>query len=432
MAAWLMPSARYNDEPERRVVITGVGVIAANGCDVDSFWKSLCEGRSAASILTRFDVSTIPSKVCAEVRGFDASDFMDRKMARRLDRSLQLSMAAARLAVQDAGITNMGAIDADRTGIVEGSSLSNNESAWQTKETFLKRGYRAVGMSALINGYAGAGSGEIANELGIKGHAVSISTTSASGNDAVGYALNVIRSEEVDVMVAGGAEAPLIESVWAIMCLNRVMTRCAGDPATAMRPFDAERDGFLLGEGAAYLVLEELGHALGRGARIYAEVLAHGRSCEAYHPIAPHPDGIGVTRAIEKAIRRAGIDPSEIDYINAHGTATEANDLCETRGIKKYFGDHAHRLALSSTKPVTGHCLAAAGAIETIVCALALLRQQIPMTLNHSNPGKECDLDYVAGQSRNYPVRAALNLNAGFGGKHSCLVLKTYSGDSKR
>ena len=297
MAAWMNPTVRYVEDARRRVVITGAGVIAANGSDLRTFWSSIREGRSAASLLTHFDVTDIPSKVCAQIRDFDPTNYMDRKTARRLDRSLQLSMAAARCAVADAGI-DLSGMEADRTGVIEGCSLSNNESAWQTKETFLKKGYRAVGMSALINGYAGGGSGEIANELGVKGHAITISTTSASGNDAVGYALNVIRSEEVDVMIAGGAEAPLIESVWAIMCLNKVMTRHSDDPAGAMRPFDKTRDGFLLGEGAAYVVLEELGHALSRGARIYAEVLGHGRSCEAYHPIAPHPDGIGVTRAL--------------------------------------------------------------------------------------------------------------------------------------
>ena len=356
---------------------------------------------------------------------------MDTKSARRLDRSLQLSVAAARLATDDAGI-DFSKVDADRTGVVEGSSLSNNESAWQTKELFLSKGYRAVGMSALINGYAGAGSGEIAQELGVKGHAITCSTTSASGNDAVGYALNMIRSEEVDVMVAGGAEAPLIESVWAIMCLNKAMSRYVDEPTRAMRPFDRTRDGFVLGEGAGYVILEELGHALSRNARIYAEVLAHGRSCEAYHTIAPHPDGIGVRRALEKAIRQAHILPTDIDYINAHATATEANDLAETRGIKAFFGPHAKRLAVTSTKPVTGHCLAAAGALETIVCALALVHQEVPMTLNLQEPGRECDLDYVKGKSRPYPLQCVVNLNSGFGGKHSCLVLAKYSSPLQR
>ncbi len=316
------------NEPDfrRRVVITGMGVIAANGSTLDTFWESIRLGKSAATKLTRFDTTNIPSKMAAEIKRFDAAEYMDPKTARRLDRSLQLSVACAKLAATDADI-DFSKIDADRTGVIEGCSLSNNESAWATKEAFLKKGYRAVGMSALINGYAGGGSGEIANQLGVKGHAITCSTTSASGNDAMGYALNMIRSEEVDVMIAGGAEAPLIESVWGIFCLNKVMSRHDGNPSEVMRPFDKTRDGFLLGEGAGFVVLEELGHALSRGARIYAEILSHGRSCEAYHAIAPHPDGIGVTRALEKAIKQARIMPDEVDYINAHATATEANDL---------------------------------------------------------------------------------------------------------
>jgi 3-oxoacyl-[acyl-carrier-protein] synthase II len=417
-----MPS--HADAP-RRVVVTGLGVVAANGCDLDTFWASIRDGRSPARPLSRFDTSGIPSKIAAEITDFDPVKYMDSKSARRLGRSLQLSVAAARLAADDAGI-DFAKIDADRCGTVEGSSLSNNESAWQTKELFLKKGYRAVGMSAIINGYAGAGSSEVAHELGIKGHSITCSTSSASGNDAVGYALSMIRSEEVDVMVAGGAEAPLIESVWAIMCLNRVLTRSTGNPAEAMKPFDKARDGFVLGEGAAYVVLEELGHALSRGARIYAELLAHGRSCEAYHPIAPHPEGIGVTRALAKAMRQANIQPSEVDYINAHATATEANDPVESLGIKKFFRDHARRLAVSSTKPITGHCLAAAGAIETVICTLALHHQVIPTTLNLSDPAEGCDLDYVVNGSRPYPIRVAVNLSAGFGGKHSCLVLSKF------
>jgi 3-oxoacyl-[acyl-carrier-protein] synthase II len=283
-----------------------------------------------------------------------------------------------------------------------------------------------VGPFALINGYSGAGSGEIARELNVRGHSVTLSSSSASGNDALGYALNMIRYEEVDVMVAGGAEAPIVPHTWGGLCLNKVMSRRNDTPAAAMRPFDKSRDGILLGEGAAYLVLEELSYALSRGARIYAEILGHGRSCEAYHPVAPHPDGIGYYRAVEKAIRHAGIDPHEVDYINAHGTATEANDIVETKAIKRFFGAHAYRLAVSSTKPITGHLLGAAGALETVVCALALQHQEIPLTLNHQEPGAECDLDYVAGRSRPYPVRVALNLSSGFGGKNSCLVLRRY------
>ena len=204
------------------------------------------------------------------------------------------------------------------------------------------------------------------------------------------------------------------------------MSRRNDTPQGAMRPFDKYRDGILLGEGAAYLVLEELSYALSRGARIYAEILGQGRSCEAYHPVAPHPDGIGYFRAIQKGMRQAGIDPEEVDYINAHGTATEANDIVETKAIKRFFGPHAYRLAVSSTKPITGHLLGAAGALETVVCALALHHQEIPLTLNHQEAGPECDLDYVRGQSRPYPIRVALNLSSGFGGKNSCLAVRRY------
>jgi 3-oxoacyl-[acyl-carrier-protein] synthase II len=304
--------------------------------------------------------------------------------------------------------------------------MSGNEGAVKAEEGFHRSGYKGVGPFALINGYSGAGSGEIARELNVRGHSVTLSSSSASGNDALGYALNMIRYEEVDVMVAGGAEAPIVPHTWGGLCLNKVMSRRNDAPAAAMRPFDKNRDGILLGEGAAYLVLEELSYALSRGARIYAEILGHGRSCEAYHPVAPHPDGIGYFRAVEKAIRHAGINPDEVDYINAHGTATEANDIVETKAIKRFFGSHAYRLAVSSTKPITGHLLGAAGALETVVCALALQHQEIPLTLNHQEPGLECDLDYVAGRSRPYPIRVALNLSSGFGGKNSCLVLRRY------
>src|SRR5438876_6080607 len=260
--------------------------------------------------------------------------------------------------------------------------------------------------------------------LGSKGHAVTYFSGSCSGNDAIGYGLQMIQNEEVDVMVAGGAEAPLLDGFWSGFCVTGVMTSRNETPAESMRPFDKSRDGFLLGEGAAFVVLEELSYALARGARIYAEVAGHGRSCEAYHSVSPHPDGVGLYRAMEKALRRARLHVSEVDYINAHGTATEANDLVETRAIKRLFGEHARRLAVSSTKPVSGHLLAAAGPLETVVCVLTLTHKEIPLTLNFKEPAEGCDLDYVPGESRAYPVRVAMNINSGFGGKNSCLILK--------
>ena len=415
---------RYSDEPVRRAVITGIGIIAANGSDPETFWRSARDGRSAAGLLTRFDVSAVPSKVAAEVRDFEPTKYMDRKVARRLERALQFSVAAARLAKEDAGI-DFACIDPDRCGVAEGTSMSNNEAAHETKEAYRQRGYRAVSISGVISGAAGAGSGEVAHELGVRGHAVTICSSSASGNDAIGYALNMIRTEDVDVMIAGGAEAPLIESAWGGLCANRVMTRNT-DPKRAMRPFDKTRDGFILGEGGGYVVLEELTHALSRNAKIYAEVGAHGRSCEAYHPLAPHPDGVGYFRAMEKALRQGGVQREEVDYINAHGTATIANDVVETRAIKRLFGEHSARLSVSSTKPVTGHLMGGAGALETIVCALAIHHEAIPMTANLVEPDVECDLDYVAKCWRPYPLDVVLNLNSGFGGKNSCILLRRY------
>jgi len=416
----------YNEAPLRRVVITGMGVIAANGSDHETFWRTTRNGQSAADYLTRFDVSNIPSKVAAEVKDFDPEKYMDRKVARRLDRALQFSVASARLAKEDAGI-DFKNIDPDRCGVAEGTSMSNNEAAHETKEAFRQRGYRGVSIAGVISGAAGAGSGEVAHELGVMGHAVTICSSSASGNDAIGYALNMIRGEDVDIMIAGGAEAPLIESAWGGLCANRVMTRNCDHPKQAMRPFDKARDGFVLGEGGAYVVLEELTHALSRGAKIYAEVAAHGRSCEAYHALAPHPDGIGYFRAMEKALRQAGVQREEVDYINAHGTATPANDVVETRAIKRFFGEHSRRLSISSTKPVTGHLMGGAGALETVVCAFAIHHEAIPTTANLTDPDAECDLDYVAGRWRPYPLNVVLNLNSGFGGKNSCMVLRRYS-----
>jgi 3-oxoacyl-[acyl-carrier-protein] synthase II len=409
----------------RRVVITGMGLIAPNGNTLPAFWNSIRNGISAGNRMTRFDPGAAPTLIAAQVEHFEPADYMDAKLARRLDASHRYGVAAARLAQQDAGI-DFSTVDADRVGVVEGTTASSNETASKGDEGYLRKGYKGVGPWALFNGYQGAGAGEIAKELGIQGHSITLSSSSASGNDALGYALGMIRNEEVDVMVAGGSEAPIVPHIWGALCLAKVLSRRNDTPQQAMRPFDESRDGILLGEGAAYLVLEELSYALSRGARIYAEILGHGRSCEAYHPVAPHPDGIGLHRAMQKAVREAQIDISEIDYINAHGTATDANDVVETKAIKRIFGPHAHRVGVSSTKPVTGHLMGAAGALETIVCALAVHHQEMPLTLNHRERAEECDLDYIPGQSRPYPVRAAMNLSSGFGGKNSCLILRRY------
>ena len=412
--------------PTRRVVITGIGVVAPNGCDLDTFWNSVRTGTSAAAPVTRFDVSQLPNKVACEVTQFDAGRFMDAKKAKRFELSIRFGIGAARMAAKDAGL-DFGKLDPDRAGIVEGTTVSGMESSFKGQTTFEQRGYRHMSPFTLINAYCGGGSGEIALELGIKGHAISLSTGSASGNDAIGHAFDLIQHDEADVFVAGGAESPILAPLWGAFCLTKVMTSRNDEPKGAMRPFDRTRDGFLLGEGAAFLVLEELTHALGRGAKIYAELAGHGRNCEAYHSVSPHPEGVGMHRAMEKALRRARMDVTQIDYVNAHATATEANDVVETRAIKSLFGEHARRIAVSGTKPVTGHLLGAAGAVESAITTLAIHHREIPPTANLATPAEGCDLDYVPGQARPYPIRAALNLNVGFGGKNSCLVFKEYS-----
>jgi 3-oxoacyl-[acyl-carrier-protein] synthase II len=402
-----------------------MGVVAPNGMTLDGFWDTIRNGRSAAAPVSRFDIREAPTKIAAEVKDFEGRQYMDIKTARKLDRSLQFAIASARLAVEDARL-DVTQMDPDRLGVVEGTSLSNQENSAWIFDAYAKRGLAGVSPLGLINGYCGAGSGEVALAIGCKGHALTCCSGSASGNDAVGYALNMIRYDEADAMLAIGAEAPLLPQIWAAFCQGKVMTRHNESPPHAMRPFDRTRDGFVLGEGAACLILEELSHALCRGAKIYAEIVGHGRSCEAYHHVAPHPEGLGIVRAMEKALHQARLSPSEVDYINAHGTATETNDLVETRAVKRVFGSRARHLNISSTKPVTGHLLAAAGAVESIICVLSVYHGEIPPTMNLNEPADECDLDYVPGQSRLYPVRTAMNLSAGFGGKNSCLLVSQY------
>jgi 3-oxoacyl-[acyl-carrier-protein] synthase II len=404
----------------RRIVLTGMGVVVPTGRDLDSLWRAVVSGQSAARTMSRFSTEGTPSHVAAEIEDFDATLYVDRRSAKRLDRCHLYGVAAARLAERDAKIADSG-IDRERIGVVFGTSLGGTESTLASQDGFARRGYHGAGVGGAINGHYGSGAGEIACQLDIRGHGSDIGSGSASGNDAIGYALDLLRLGEVDVMLAGGSEAPLIPVVWASLCMSRVMTRRDGLPGRSMRPFDRDHDGLVLGEGAAFVVMEDMLHARRRGADIYCEVLGHGRSSEAYHPLAPHPDGIGPRQAIERSLRRAGVDPREIDYVNAHGTATAANDAAESRAIRDALGDN--RACVSSTKPVTGHLLGAAGALETVITALAIRHQTAPMTLNFEEGAPGCHLDYVPGESRKRPIGKAINLSCGFGGLNSSLVM---------
>ncbi|MET0793005.1 MAG: beta-ketoacyl-[acyl-carrier-protein] synthase family protein, partial [Polyangiaceae bacterium] len=395
-------------------------VLSGSGRDLVTFWHSIVEGHSASRPLTRFAAADMPTRVAAELDDFDGARLVDAKAARRMDLSCLYGIAAATSAVEDSGL-QLASMDPNRVGVSFGTSLGALGSTLSSNEGFLARGYRGAGLSGLLNSHNGAGSSEVACHLGVCGPAVTIGTGSASSNDAIGYALDAIALGRADVMIAGGAEAPLLPLVWASMCLGRIMTRHNDDPTRAMRPFDREHDGPLLGEGAAFVVIEALEHARARGARVYCEALAHGRSSEAHHPLAPHPEGKGPHAAIADALRRAHRNPDDVDYVNAHGTATAANDIAESFAIQRSFNGRA--LPVSSTKPVTGHLLGAAGALETVVAALSIHHRTVPLTLNFDSPALGCDLDYVRGSSRPSAVKVALNLSCGFGGTNSCLAL---------
>jgi len=414
------------ESPERRVVITGMGVISPSGKDIETLWTNVRDGISAAAPISRFDTSKLPVKIGTEVKDFDISQFIKSRKPGRFDLTIQYGVAAATLAVRDSGL-DLSGLDPDRVGVIEGTTISGMESIIKTRDAFVANdgNFRALHPYNLVASYCGEGSSTISLHLGIQGHAITYCSGCASGNDAVGYATRLIQSDDIDVAVAGGAEETM-EMLHIGFCRLRAMTEQNDEPARAMRPFDRTRDGFLLGEGSAFFILEELSHALGRGARIYAEIAGHGQSCEAYHATDPHPDGIGYARALEKALRRARVAPSEVDYINAHGSATPLNDPVETRAIKTVFRQHARHLAISATKPVTGHLMGASGALETMICALAIWHQAIPPTINLREPDAGCDLDYVPGQARPFPVGVGLNLSAGFGGRYACLVLKKF------
>ncbi len=414
------------DTSERRVVITGMGVISPSGKDLKTFWSNVRGGVSAAAPVSRFDTSKLPVKIAAEVKDFNVADFIQSRKPGRFDMTIQYGVAAATLAVRDAGI-DVTALDEDRVGVVEGTTMSGEESIVKLLESYRdsNNNYRAMHPYNAVASYCGEGSSTISLHLGIRGNAMTFCSGCASGSDAIGHAARLIALDDIDVAVAGGSEGTF-ELVQAGFCRLRAMTEHNGDPRAAMRPFDRTRDGFLLGEGSAFLVLEELSHALGRGAHIYAEIVGHGRSCEAYHATDPHPEGVGYVRAFEKSLRDAHVHPSEVDYINAHGSATPLNDPIETKAIKQVLGDHAQRVAISATKPITGHLMGASGAIEAMICALTLHHEEIAPTINLNEPDPACDLDYVPAEARAYPVKVAVNLNAGFGGRYACLVFKKF------
>ncbi len=414
----------------RRAVVTGLGVLAPNGCTVDSFWESLVSGLSGVRTVKRFQVQDLPCKLGAEIEGFIAEEHLGAKLGRKHDRAIALGMAAAKMAFEDAGLRHA-RWSPERAGLIEGTSLGNVETAYKGRINYDLKGYRGVSPSAMLDGHLGGGSAQTAIMLGLRGFAQSLSTSSASGGDVVGAALHAIRSGEADLVLAGAAEAPLIDTIWAGFCQMRVLTRAHGDPAHAVKAFDEHSDGFALGEGAAYLVVEELGHALARGAKIYAEVAGFGRSTEAMHGMAPSEDGDGPKRSMRAALADAGLGEKDVDMVMAHGSANKASDVAECRAMHEVFEKYPGKVAMTAIKGMTGHCLSAAGAIESVACALSLSRAVIPPIVNLKNP-IDSKLDFVRGAARRFPARVALNINSGFGGKNSCVVFRHYQQHTSR
>jgi 3-oxoacyl-[acyl-carrier-protein] synthase II len=406
-----------------RVVVTGLGVVASLGHDVESFWSGLLAGRSGVGRITHFDPSEFASQIGAEVRDWDATRHMDPKEARRNDRYTHFGFAAAGQAIRDSGL-DMSREDGDRVGVIIGSGIGG----MQTYETQIKvlfdRGPRRVSPFTIPALIINMCSGLVAIEYGARGPNFGVVSACASGTHALGEAAQAIRRGEADVMIAGGSEAPITPFACASFCAMKAMSVRNDAPQKASRPFDKNRDGFVIGEGAGILVLESLEHARARGARVYCELNGYAATCDAFHITQPDPEGKGLSLAMRRALASGGTAPTEVDYINAHGTSTPYNDRFETLAIKKVFGEHARKLAVSSTKSMTGHLLGAAGGIESVICVKAIETGRIPPTINIEEPDPDCDLDYVPDVARTAPVRTVLSNNLGFGGQNAAIVFR--------
>jgi len=410
---------------KRRVVITGVGVISPVGNDAKTFWNSLLEGKSGVGPVTAFDASEYPTRIAAEVKDFDPGTYMDKREARRQDRYVQFALAASKMAVADANLEITPELG-ERTGVYIGSGIGGLGTWEEQHQILLEKGPRRVSPFFIPMMIANMASGAVSMEYGAKGPTSSAITACATGTNAIGDAFRLIQNGYADVMITGGAEATIRPMAFAGFCSMKAMSTRNEEPAKASRPFDKDRDGFVMGEGAGVVILEELEHAKKRGANILAEVIGYGMSADAHHITAPSPGGEGAARCMKAALADAGVEPTQVGYINAHGTSTDQGDVAETQAIKTVFGEHAYKLAVSSTKSMTGHLLGATGGIETIATAFALRDQILPPTINLENQDPECDLDYVPNAARPATVNVAISNTFGFGGHNATIVLKRY------
>ncbi len=416
------PNGHHN-----RVVITGLGVITSIGAGKEAFWSSLEAGRSGIHRVKKFDPAPYPTQMAAQLNGFDFGAFIDPKWVRRMDLTSQLAVSASKMAVKDAKL-DLTKEDPERIGVVVGTAMAGHAFILEQHDNFREKGPMRINPFTALTVFPDAPASFISIELGLHGPSFSLATACSSALDAVGYAFNAIRKRELDVILMGGAEATVFPQAFSAFCVLRAMSQRNDQPERASRPFDKHRDGFVLGEGAGMLVLEDLEHAKQRGAHIYAEILGFGMTCDAYHMTAPEPSGRQAARALQVALNDAGVKPEDIDYINAHGTSTPLNDKTETLVIKQVFGDHAYTVPISSTKSMIGHLIGAAGAVELIATTLAIEHQTIPPTINYDTPDPECDLDYVPNTARKARIDIALKNSFGFGGKNSALVIKKFDG----
>ena len=409
----------------KRVVVTGLGAITPIGNNLTEYWEGLLGGRNGIGPITLFDPAQHDCRFAGEVKGFDPQEYFERKEAKRMDRFAQFAIAASKQALADAKLT-IDDLNAEQVGVIIGTGIGGVKILEDQQEIYLKRGPSRCSPFTIPMMIANMAAGLTAIHTGAKGPNVCTVTACAAGSNAIGDAFRLIQRGYAQAMICGGTESAITPLGVAAFASMKALSTRNEDPAHASRPFDRERDGFVMGEGAGILLLEELEQALSRGAKIYAEIVGYGMTCDAYHITAPVPDGQGATRAIELALKDAGLNPAQVSYINAHGTSTPANDATETKAIKKALGQHAYQVPISSTKSMTGHLLGGSGGIEAVATVMAIAHDRIPPTINLVNCDPECDLDYVPDESRSHPVGAALSNSFGFGGHNVTLAFKKY------
>ncbi|MBN2796841.1 MAG: beta-ketoacyl-ACP synthase II [Clostridia bacterium] len=410
---------------KNRVVVTGIGVVSPIGHGREAFFQGLKEGKNGASLIEAFDTTEYTTKVAAEIKDFNPELYINKKEVKRMDRFTQFAIAASKMAVED-GQINFDSVDMNRVGVIIGSGIGGIQTLAEQHEKLLSKGPGRVSPFLIPMMITNMASGQVSMEIGAKGPNTTVVTACASGTHAIGDAFKAIQRGDADMMFTGGSEAAICELGMAGFCTMKAMTTRNDDPLTSSRPFDVDRDGFLMGEGSGIIVLESLEHAQKRGATIYAEMVGYGATADAYHITSPAPNGEGAARCMTMAVNDAGVEPSAIDYINAHGTSTPYNDKFETMAIKTAFGDHAYNLSVSSTKSMTGHLLGASGAVEAIASIMAVHDDFVPPTINLHNQDPELDLDYTANVGKNKTVNYALSNSLGFGGHNGTIVFKKF------